>query len=96
MKIYLNRKHKTIKMSPVDAEKDLNEPIVRSTYFERYIASGGKKCKAKHKVGDSVCIWKKRGNFHRGYNEDFSREHFIMTKVLKKIACTKIQTKRLF
>ena len=63
MKIYLNRKHKTIKMSPVDAEKDVNEPIVRRTYFERYIASGGKKCKANHKVGDSVRIWKKKGQF---------------------------------
>jgi hypothetical protein len=36
MSIYLNRRHRTIKMSPLQAEKDENEPIVRRTYFEKY------------------------------------------------------------
>ena len=93
MKIYLNRKHRTIKMSPLEAEKDENEPIVRRTYFERYIASGNKKCKPKYKVGDSVRIWKERGTFHRGYNEDFTREHFIITKVLKNLPVPRYKLK---
>ena len=93
MKIYLNRKHRTIKMSPLEAEKDENESTVRRTYFERYIASGSKKCKPKYKVGDSVRIWKARGTFHRGYNEDFSREHFIITEVLKNLPVPRYKLK---
>ena len=43
MKIYLNRKHRTIKMSPLEAEKEENEPIVRQTYWKRYRKAGEKK-----------------------------------------------------
>ena len=93
MKIYLNRKHRTIKMSPLEAEKNENEKVVRRTYFERYVASGSKKCKPKYKVGDSVRIWKARGTFHRGYNEDFSREHFIITEVLKNLPVPRYKLK---
>ena len=32
MKIYLNRKHRTIKMTPLEAEIDENGPILRQTY----------------------------------------------------------------
>ena len=93
MKIYLNRKHRTIKMTPLEAEKAENEKIVRRTYFERYIAAGSKKSKPKYKEGDSVRIWKERGTFHRGYNEDFSREHFIITKVLKNLPVPRYKLK---
>ena len=93
MKIYLNRKHRTIKMSPLEAEKDLNQTVVRRTYFERYIAAGNKKNKAKYKIGDSVRIWKERGTFHRGYMEDFSKEHFIITKVLTNLPVPRYKLK---
>ena len=42
MKIYLNRKHRTIKMSPLEAEKDENGPILRQTYLKKYIKAGKK------------------------------------------------------
>ena len=85
MKIYLSRKHTTIKMSPLEAERDENETIVRRTYFEKYIKAGYKKKKPKFALGDSVRIWKERGTFHRGYMEDFSKEHFTISQVLKNL-----------
>ena len=42
MKIYLNWKHRTIKMSPLEATKDENEYDVRRTYYLRYIKAGKK------------------------------------------------------
>ena len=74
MNIYLNRNHRTIKMSPLEAEKEENEIKVRRTYFEKYRKANLKKQKAKFSVGDSVRIYKERGTFHRGYNEDFTEE----------------------
>ena len=84
MKIYLNRKHRTIKMSPLETEKEENEPIVRQTYWKRYRKAGEKKRKPKFSVGDSVRIFKERGTFHRGYMEDFSEEIFTVGKVLTR------------
>ena len=39
----------------------------------------------KLKVGDTVRIWGERLQFHRGYFEDFTREFFIITKVLTNL-----------
>ena len=85
MKIYLNRKHRTIKMTPLEAEKDENEPIVRRTYWKRYIKADKKKRKPKFAVGDTVRIFKERGTFHRGYMEDFTTEIFTINKVLNNL-----------
>ena len=93
MKIYLNRNHRTIKMTPLDGEEDKNQNKIRRTYYEKYIKAGLKRRKAKHKVGDSVRIWKKRGTFHRGYMEDFTREHFTITKVLTNLPVPRYKLK---
>ena len=85
MKIYLNRKHRTIKMSPIEGEKDVNEKKLRKIYLERYRNADLKQQRAKFSVGDSVRIYKQRGTFHRGYNEDFTDEIFTITKVLKNL-----------
>ena len=81
MKIYLNRKHRTIGMSPIEGDRDKNERKIRKVYFKKYMASNLKKTKPKFKVGDSVRIFAESGQFHRGYMEDFTREHFTITKV---------------
>ena len=47
MHIYLNRKHRTIKMSPLEAEQDLNQSIVRRTYYEKYMKAGLKQKQAQ-------------------------------------------------
>ena len=93
MKIYLNRTHRTIKMSPLDAEEDENQIKVRRTYFEKYVKANLKQKNPKFRLGDSVRIWKKRGTFHRGYMEDFTREHFIITKVLTNLPVPRYKLK---
>ena len=85
MKMYLNRKHRTIKMSPLEAEKDENEYDVRRTYYLPYIKAGKKKQNPKFSLGDSVRIFKDRGTFHPGYMEDFSEEIFTISKVLTNL-----------
>lgn len=93
MKIYLNRKHRTIKMTPLEGDKKKNETIIRQTYLERYFKAGLKKKQPKYKVGDSVRIWKERGTFHRGYMEDFTREHFKINKVLNNLPVPRYKLK---
>ena len=93
MKIYLNRKHRTIKMSPLEAEKPENEIKVRRIYLERYRKADFKRQKVKFSVDDTVRIFKKRGTFHRGYNEDFTDEIFTVTKVLKNLPVPRYKIK---
>ena len=93
MNIYLNRKHRTIQMSPLEAEKDENEIKVRRTYFEKYRKVDMKPQKVKFSVGDSVRIYKERGTFHRGYNEDFTEEIFTITKVLRNLPVPRYKIK---
>ena len=85
MKIYLNRRHRTIKMSPLEGEKNKNQTKIRLEYYKRYRKAGLKKRKPKFQIGDTVRIWKKRSNFHRGYMENYTREHFKITKVLNNL-----------
>ena len=72
MKIYLNRRHRTIKMSPLEAEKEENQTALRTTYWRRYEKADMKKKRAKFSVGDTVRIFQERGTFHRGYMEYFT------------------------
>ena len=45
MKIYLNRKHRTVGMSPLEAEKEKNQTLLRKKYYEKYMKSDSKKKK---------------------------------------------------
>ena len=85
VKIYLNRKHRTIGISPMEGDKEENEDKLRQQYLKRYIKSNLNKKKPKFKVGDTVRIWGERGQFHRGYMEDFTREFFIISRVLRNL-----------
>ena len=93
MHIYLHRKHRTIKMSPLQAEMDENQIKVRRIYFEKYVKAGMKPQKPKLSKGDSVRIFKERGIFHRGYKEDFTTETFIITKVLTNLPVVRYKLK---
>ena len=93
MKIYLNRKHRTIGMSPLEAEKEKNQTSLRKLYYEKYMKFDKKKKKNKFKVGDSVRIWKARGTFHLGYMEDFSIEHFTIVEVLTNLPVPRYKLK---
>ena len=54
MKIYLNRKHRTIGITPIKGDKEENDDKLRQQYLERYIQSNLKKKKPKFKVGEIV------------------------------------------
>ena len=81
MHIYHNRLHSTIQMTPLQAEEDENEQVVRKNLLLYFHKRGGKKKKPKFHVNDTVRIWKKRNTFHRGYDENFSREYFKIINV---------------
>ena len=82
MNIYLNREHRTIGMSPVQAEKEENTAEVRKNLLIFFNRNGGRKKKPKYVVDDTVRIWMKKRTFQRGYDESFSREYFKIKKVL--------------
>lgn len=85
MKIYLNRKHRTIKMSPLEAEQDENQKTVRDIFLERFAKIEDQRKEPKYKVGDTVRVWAKRNNYWRGYYEDFTREYFKIAQVLTNL-----------
>ena len=83
-KIYLNRKHRTIKMSPIEAEEARNQKKLRKIYREKY-----RKCKRKKKanfnIGDTVRISLARTRFNRGYHQNFSTEVWKVSRVLHNL-----------
>ena len=81
MDIYLQREHSTIGMSPLEAEKEENAEEVRKNLLSFFHKRGLRRRKAKFNVNDTVRIWKKRGTFQRGYDENFSREYFRIQEV---------------
>lgn len=93
MKIYLNRKHRTIKMSPLEAEQDENQDIVRDIFLERYAKVENLRKDPKYKVGDTVRVWAKRTAFWRGYYEDFTREYFKIDQVLTNLPVPRYKLK---
>merc|ERR1711989_263977 len=47
MNIYLNRKHRTIKMTPLDAEKQINKKTLEEIYSEKYSEAASHRKKPK-------------------------------------------------
>ena len=94
MKIYLNRKHRTIKMSPLDAEKPKNESIVRQNLSDFFSKNSRlKPQKQKFQVGDKVRVWKFHRTFKRGYDHNFTDEYFVIHKVLKNLPVLRYELK---
>ena len=93
MKIYLNRKHGTIKMSPMKAELKKNEKIVRRNLYKYFAKSGMKPQRAKFKIGDTVRLWKYHGKFERGYDSKFTYEYFKIFKILKNLPVVRYRLK---
>ena len=83
--IYLNRKHRTIKMSPTDAEKEINQPKLRRVFYDKYMKINKIKKKPKFKVGDTVRISASRSPFKRGYHQDFTTEVWKISRVLDNL-----------
>ena len=85
MKIYLHRKHSTIGMSPIEAEKEQNSSLVRQNLFKFFQKNRKRQTKPKYKLNDTVRIWKARHTFQRGYDENFSREYFKIREIKQNL-----------
>ena len=82
MKIYNNRIHSFIKMSPEEGEKEENQLKIRKEYYKKYLKAEKYKVKPKFEVGDTVRIWNHRTIMSRGYHENYTMEWYIITHVL--------------
>ena len=83
--IYLNRTHRTIKMSPTEAEDPVNQSNLRKVYHEKYRKADKNSKKPKFKIGDSVRISAIRTPFDRGYHQNFTTEVWTVSKVMDNL-----------
>ena len=77
---YNNKKHSSIKMSPTEASKKVNEKQVFANLYgdEIYMKPG----KPKFSIGDKVRISKyKRKVFDKGYTSNWTEEVFVIDKI---------------
>merc|ERR1711954_529769 len=63
MKIYLNRKHRALGISPIEGDKKEKEKSITYLYLNKYKKLNKLKRKPKFKVGDTVRIWGERLQF---------------------------------
>ena len=76
VKQYNNTKHSSIKMTPIEASKKINEGTI---YFNLYGDREPLSPKPKFKVGDKVRISKyKRNVFDKGYTPNWTEEVFTV------------------
>ena len=87
-----NRYHRIIKMSPNKAEEKSNHKKVNeamSLYRSKAINSKKRKSKRRQfNVGDNVRIHKWKTKFARGYNQTYSNEVFVVSKILDHLPIT--------
>ena len=82
MQTYNNRRHRTIKMTPREAEMSENQKLVLSAHNDHYTKIASKRKKPKHAVGEHVLVKSLPTNrFHRGYDRSFRDEHFEIVEV---------------
>lgn len=82
LQAYNVRRHRTIKMTPSDAELNENQNLVLAAHNEHYSKIVGKRKKAKFKVGQRVLIKSlPSSRFHRSYHKSFNDEQFEISAV---------------
>ena len=70
---YNNKYHSTIKMTPVEASKKINENKIKNIYnFEKI------KKLSKFKIGDRVRISLEKNIFEKGYETNWTQEIFVI------------------
>jgi L-rhamnose mutarotase len=82
---YNNKYHRTIKTTPIEASKKKNEDDVMMTINE---VKQIKPIQPKCKVGDLVRVSKIKKTFEKGYINNWTREVFKVSEVLKTIPVT--------
>lgn len=85
LRIYRSRFHRTIRMSPQEAERTENEEKVRENLLNYFHKRGVKKNIPKYKIGDKVKLSRMRFRFARGYQQENTGEYFIITSVDNKL-----------
>lgn len=82
MHAYNTREHRTIKMSPHEAEKPENKQRLLAAHNEHYTKILRKAKKPKYTVGTRVLVKSTPQNrFHRGYHQSFRLEQFEIVEV---------------
>ena len=84
-----NREHGFLKMTPFEAEQPENSAKVALRFQLKH--SKVKPVKPKFEVNQTVRIWLNKGRFSRRYHADYSREPFIIYKVLTNLPLPRYQ-----
>lgn len=82
---YNSRLHRTIKMSPAQAELEENQHLVRRALGEKYGKLIAKHKPPRYKVGEMVRIRKYKTKFSRGYLPSFTDEVFQIVAVHQRM-----------
>lgn len=89
--IYHHRRHRTIKMSPFEAEQRVNQPRVLTAHLERY-AKTKRPPKPKYKVGQTVrLVLNRMSAMRRGYHPTYTWEVFKVSRVLDNLPLPRYQ-----
>ena len=89
--IYHSRRHRSLKMSPDEADEDTNhnkilrENLKRYAKFDRKIYLKNQK-PAKYKKGKFVKLFQKKGAFTKGYVQNVTKEYFEIYYVDRKLS----------
>ena len=83
--------HTFIKMTPFEAEQQVNQAKVAHQFDLKYKKI--KKKRAKLKIGDIVRIFRDKGKFGRKYHQDYSDELFEIEKVFINMPHPRYQIK---
>ena len=83
LKLYHNSRHRTIKMTPMQAEQPENQDQLRDQYEALWRKRDFKKSKPKFKLGDTVRVAPaSQQQFRRGYHPPYSIQYFFVHQVL--------------
>ena len=82
---YNNTIHSSIKMSPVEAIREVNENRVWRNLYPEF---GGFTLTLKFSIGDRVRIKKKKKTFDKGYTQRRTEEVFTISKIQLTIPVT--------
>lgn len=81
LSLYLNRKHRSIGMSPEEAEKEENQSKVQEAHEKYRRKRLSQRKPAKYQEGIAVRVLLDRGKFRRGYHQRFGNELYKISQV---------------
>ena len=82
---YNNTIHSSIKMTPIEASREVNENKVWRNLYPEF---GGKTLIPKFSIADNVRITNKKNIFDKGYTQRWTEEVFTISKIQLTIPVT--------